>query len=109
MTNPSFSCRIRKKEREVCYAYTDGAGIETIEICNRVYTGVEVRHLLGLRSTSFVISPSGNTVMVTTKGFGHRVGMSQYGADAMAAAGSTYEQILAYYYPGTVLKSDPDI
>jgi len=41
---------------------------------------------------------------ITTKGYGHRVGMSQYGANAMAVAGSTYQEILAHYYPGTELK-----
>ena len=44
-----------------------------------------------------------NGITVTTKGFGHRVGMSQYGADAMAAGGSTYPEILAHYYTGTEL------
>ncbi len=83
--------------------YTDGGGIATIEICDKVYTGTDVRKLLELRSTVFVITPSENTVTVTTKGFGHRVGMSQYGAEAMAVNGYTYEQILAHYYQGTIL------
>ena len=66
--------------------------------------GTAVRQRLGLRSTAFVITAVGNSVTVTTKGFGHRVGMSQYGAEAMAVSGSDYRQILSYYYKGTVLE-----
>ena len=65
-----------------------------------------MRQKLGLRSTAFAISPVGNTVTITTKGFGHRVGMSQYGAEAMAVQGKSYKEILAHYYPGTTLQSD---
>ncbi len=83
--------------------YTDGGGVDTITICNRTYKGTEVRALLSLRSTAFAITILGDTVTITTKGFGHRVGMSQYGADAMAVQGSGYQDILAYYYKGIEL------
>lgn len=86
-------------------SYTEGGGVATVEIGEKSYTGTQLRQMLGLNSTSFVISIVGNTVTVTTKGFGHRVGMSQYGADAMAVQGKTYEQILSYYYQGTTLGS----
>lgn len=85
--------------------YTAGGGVDTIQIGGEVYKGTTVRQRLGLRSTAFVMTAVGNTVTVTTKGFGHRVGMSQYGAEAMAVAGSGYEQILAYYYQGTTLEA----
>lgn len=81
-------------------SYTQGGGVDTIEIGNRKYTGSQLRSLLGLRSTAFVISAVGDTVTVTTKGYGHRVGMSQYGAEAMAVGGSDYTQILSHYYTG---------
>ncbi len=84
--------------------YTNGGGVDTISICGHEYSGTEIRQKLGLRSTSFVMTAVGNTVTVTTKGFGHRVGMSQYGADAMAVSGSSYEEILTYYYQGTKLE-----
>ena len=84
--------------------YTNGGGVDTIKIGGKVYKGTEVRKLLGLRSTAFVISIVGSSVTVTTKGYGHRVGMSQYGADAMALDGSDYKDILAHYYPGTKLQ-----
>ena len=59
---------------------------------------------VGLRSTAFTMVATDETITVTTRGYGHRVGMSQYGADAMAVSGSTYEEILAHYYQGTELK-----
>lgn len=82
---------------------TEGGGVHTMEIAGQTYTGGELRRLLGLRSTAFEITVSGSDIIIETRGYGHRVGMSQYGAEAMAAAGCTYEEILAYYYPGTKL------
>ena len=84
-------------------AYTDGGGVDTIVIGGTTYRGTELRSLLGLRSTAFSVSTTEDTVTVTTRGYGHRVGMSQYGADAMAVTGSTCPEILAHYYPGTTL------
>ena len=89
--------------------YTEGGGVDTVCIGGTYFTGVEVRSLLGLRSTAFSMREEGDNIVITTKGFGHRVGMSQYGADAMAVAGSTYEEILAHYYPGTELLFSPQI
>ncbi len=83
--------------------YTDGSGVDKIIIANRTFSGTEMRQKLGLRSTSFAIQVLGDTVSVTTKGFGHRVGMSQYGAQAMAKDGKKYGEILQYYYTGTTL------
>ena len=83
--------------------YTDGGGVKTIEIGQTLFDGVTVRQLLGLRSTAFMITAIGQTITVTTKGFGHRVGMSQYGAEAMAVQGADYRQMLEYYYNGTSL------
>lgn len=83
--------------------YTQGGGVDTICIGGEEYTGTQLRKLLGLRSTAFVMTAVGDTVTVTTKGYGHRVGMSQYGADAMAVTGCAYHEILAHYYPGTDL------
>lgn len=84
--------------------YTAGGGVDMIRIGDHSYKGTTVRQKLGLRSTAFVITAVGNSVTVTTKGFGHRVGMSQYGAEAMAVSGSNYGQILSYYYQGTALE-----
>ena len=84
--------------------YTEGDGVDNMVIAGKIFKGTTLRTKLGLRSTSFSISVEGDTIIISTKGFGHRVGMSQYGADAMAVKGSTYKQILSHYYPGTVLQ-----
>lgn len=83
--------------------YTDGGGVDTIVIGGVVYRGTTLRQLLSLRSTAFTMRATGDGITVTTHGYGHRVGMSQYGADAMAVQGSTYDQILAHYYQNTTL------
>lgn len=83
--------------------YTQGGGVDTIVIDGKTYKGTEIRQKLGLRSTAFTIEIAGDSVQVTTRGFGHRVGMSQYGAEAMAVQGSNYREILNHYYPGTEL------
>ena len=83
--------------------YTEGGGVDSIELGGKAYGGTELRKLLGLRSTDFVIEIREDTVTITTQGFGHRVGMSQYGAEAMARQGSTFQEILAHYYTGTEL------
>lgn len=83
--------------------YTAGGGVETIMINGKLYSGTQLRQKLQLRSTAFSIQIIGNTVQIVTRGYGHRVGMSQYGAEAMAVQGSTYQQILKHYYPGTEL------
>lgn len=59
---------------------------------------------LGLRSTDFSIKQEGNKVIIDMVGYGHGVGMSQYGAEGMAEEGYSYEDILKYYYTGTDIK-----
>ena len=83
--------------------YTDGGGVDTIRICGQTFTGTELRGILGLRSTMFTVSVSDGMIVIETKGFGHRVGMSQYGAQAMAEAGSNCREILEHYYVGALL------
>ena len=83
--------------------YTTGGGVETMVIRGKTLSGTQLRSKLGLRSTAFEIAVSGDKITVTTRGFGHRVGMSQYGAQAMAQEGSSFSEILAHYYTGTEL------
>lgn len=83
--------------------YTTGGGIESMQIGGVAYRGTTLRSLLGLRSTVFRVVVSETAICFETHGYGHRVGMSQYGADAMALEGSTYTEILAHYYQGTEL------
>ncbi len=84
-------------------SYTKGGGVQSLTMCGKKFLGTELRELLNLRSTAFSVTVVGNSVIVTTKGYGHRVGMSQYGADAMAAGGSSYRQILLHYYQGVTV------
>lgn len=84
--------------------YTSGDGVASMEIGGKLYSGVELRQRLGLRSTAISMEIQENGILVTTRGFGHRVGMSQFGADAMAVGGSLYPEILAHYYAGTSLE-----
>lgn len=66
-------------------------------------SGIEIRSLFSLRSTAFTLEYTGMGFLFTVTGYGHGVGMSQHGANLMAAQGSDYTQILAHYYPGTLL------
>ena len=84
-------------------SYTDGGNIKEININENNFSGKKVRELLGLRSADFDISISDNNANITTRGYGHGVGMSQYGANGMANAGYGYKDILSHYYPGTTL------
>ena len=84
-------------------SYTDGDNIKQINIAGTNYTGKQVRELLGLRSADFDIQIDGNIVNITTRGYGHGVGMSQYGANGMANNGYNYRSILSHYYPGTTI------
>lgn len=83
--------------------YTAGGGVNTMRIGGKDLTGTELRRLLGLRSTAFTVEIKDEMAIVVTRGYGHRVGMSQYGADAMAVAGKDFKEILAHYYRGTQL------
>lgn len=82
---------------------TSGNRVETIKIDEFTYTGVQLRNLLGLRSADFEIEKMDNGFSFFTKGYGHGVGLSQYGANGMAKNGSTYAQILKHYYKGVTL------
>ena len=84
---------------------TAGDRINEISIAGKTFGGVKVRSLLGLRSADFEITKTSSGVKITTKGFGHGVGMSQYGANGAAKAGYTYKQILNHYYSGASLVS----
>ena len=78
--------------------------IETLSINKKTYTGIEIRKIFDLRSTDFTITVENNDIIFTTKGYGHGVGMSQYGANAMAKEGSSYKDILEYYYQGVTIE-----
>ena len=70
---------------------------------DQAWSGQQLRQMFALRSACFSVEYADGVFRFETKGFGHDVGMSQYGADAMARQGSSYAEILAHYYPGTDL------
>ena len=78
--------------------------IKTITINNKKILGTEFRKKLNLKSTNLEIKEEDNNIIITSKGFGHGVGMSQYGAEQMALQGYKYDEILKYYYQGTEFK-----
>lgn len=71
--------------------------VNEIEINEKKFKGTELRKILDLRSTDFEIKIN-NQIEITTRGYGHGVGMSQYGANQMAKSGNNYEEILKHYY-----------
>lgn len=77
--------------------------VDSIMIGDKMFSGKDFRTILGLRSTDFDISITDNLVNITTRGYGHGVGMSQYGANGMALDGYNYKQILSYYYRGVTI------
>ena len=82
--------------------------ITKLKINNTEFTGKEIYQKLKLRSTDFTISKIEDEVIITTKGYGHGVGMSQYGAQGMAVNGYSYKDILSHYYTNTHLKKIND-
>lgn len=72
--------------------------VKEIKVGDKIYKGTTFRSLLNLRSTDFDIMVNDNSVVFITRGFGHGVGMSQYGANGMANEGYNYIDILNHYY-----------
>ena len=83
---------------------TSTGRVNKIKINNKVFSGKQIANLLNIRSSHFKISEYNGVVTVTTKGYGHGVGMSQYGAQGMAKEGYKYDEILKYYYTGIEIK-----
>lgn len=83
---------------------TEGGAVAAVEIGGVQYSGTELRSLFGLKSARFTISVTENAVIFEVAGAGHGVGMSQYGANTMAASGDTYQEILLHYYTDVTLK-----
>lgn len=77
--------------------------IKTITINGTTLKGTDFRYKLNLKSTNIDIKEE-NNIIITSKGFGHGVGMSQYGAEELASIGYKYDQIIKYYYQGTEIK-----
>ena len=82
----------------------DASGrVECVTLGGKEIQGTKLRSLFALRSTAFTLEYTGEAFRFTVTGFGHGVGMSQYGANVLACGGADYREILAHYYPGTTL------
>lgn len=83
---------------------TDGGAVAEMKMGNLELTGRQVRSLFGLASADFEVNIGNGEVTFVTSGSGHRVGLSQYGANGMAKQGKTYREILEHYYSGVEVK-----
>lgn len=83
---------------------TSTGRIKKIKINNKLFDGSEVVNKLELRSNHFTINQNNDKVHIVTKGYGHGVGMSQYGAQGMALEGYKYDEILKHYYQDVKIK-----
>ncbi|MDD3164929.1 MAG: stage II sporulation protein D [Oscillospiraceae bacterium] len=84
---------------------SDGGTVTSITVGGVMLSGSKIRALFGLPSAAFTVSVSDDSVIFTSRGYGHRVGMSQYGARAMAKDGADYREILQHYYSGVKIKT----
>ena len=84
----------------------DSAGsVESVTVCGKTLSGTEVRKIFSLRSTAFSVAYKQKKFIFTTHGYGHQVGMSQFGANQLALDGKSYAEILRYYYTGTKIEN----
>ena len=83
---------------------TSGGSVSRINVGGVLLRGSEVRSLFGLRSANFTVEAQGNEIVFRAAGYGHGVGMSQYGANAMAKEGKGYRDILSWYYTGVTIE-----
>lgn len=83
----------------------DSGYVKEIIINGVSFSGRTIREKLSLRSSCFAIAIQGENVVITMTGFGHGIGMSQYGAQGMALKGYTYDQILKHYYTGVEISN----
>ena len=83
---------------------SDGGSVEKIKLGNKELTGRDIRNILNLNSANFEIKFDTNSLDFVVKGYGHGVGMSQWGANGMAEEGYKYYEILSHYYKDTTIK-----
>ena len=95
-----FNIDISQQDSVKILEYTEAGRVKNIQIGNLKLSGVEVRSLLGLKSTNFKIEINNGKVTFIVTGYGHGVGMSQTGADSMAKQGNNYEEIIKHFYTG---------
>ena len=88
--------------------YNSGGTVDKISVGGVELSGAQARTLFNLRSACFSVEYADGSFTFSVTGYGHGVGMSQYGANSMAAAGSSYKDILEHYYTGITVEQCPD-
>ncbi|MBQ4155455.1 MAG: stage II sporulation protein D [Clostridia bacterium] len=83
---------------------TNSGTVKSIVLGKKTFTGVQIRSAFSLRSANFDLKLIDDKFTFTVRGYGHGVGMSQYGASVLAKEGSDYKSILKYYYTGVEIK-----
>jgi len=81
-------------------SHNSSGRVSKVKVGDTTYSGVDFRSLLSLRSTDFDIELNESSIKITTRGYGHGVGLSQYGANEMANMGYSYLRIISHYYKG---------
>ena len=100
---PAANLSVDASEWIVINSLTSSGRVDSVSIGGVDTTGSVIRDMFGLRSAAFTVGASNGRIIFTTAGYGHGVGMSQYGANSLAKEGAQYEEILAIYYPSTEL------
>ncbi len=112
ISKSTFVSKIKKKYKDInittsnvesslkLLERSEGGRILKLQVGNKILSGREIRDILGLRSANFKITIKGNEMIFNTVGYGHGVGMSQWGANGMAEQGYTFDQILKHFYSG---------
>lgn len=111
LTKEEFTNKIKEKHNDLDIDFskqdviqiketTESGRVKTLKVGNLELAGVEIRTLLGLRSTGFSFQIDENQIKFSVTGYGHGVGMSQTGADMLAKQGKKYEEIIKHFYTG---------
>ena len=100
-----FEIDFSKEDAIKIIEYTDSDRIKTIKFGNLELSGVEARTIFGLKSANFTVEVSDDLIKFQVKGYGHGVGMSQTGADALAKQGKTCEEIIKHFYVGVEINN----
>ncbi len=95
-----FEINFEDKDSIQITEFTDSNRVRTLKIGNKNISGVEARSIFSLKSTNFLVNLEENNIRFEVIGYGHGVGMSQTGADALAKQGKTYEEIIKHFYIG---------
>lgn len=89
--------------------WTEGERVKTIRVGDKTFTGIDIRWAFGLKSAAFTINIDSKNVTFNVKGYGHGVGMSQWGANQMGKMGKKYDEILKHYYKGIEIKKIEEV